>query len=254
MGIKVIKINNDPVPDWKIHNVSTKSVYPKGIFYFKNKYSIRSTEGIISSNNEQIPIQLLDPHAIARDKQKYRYIHIFQVNIRPLAFKGVNGSISLFLRDKRLLDFNGSLLNVPQSSEIDDPFNFFPNFMVSLQEIDILHHLTLTVKFHDLQMIENCYPLALMYKIHYKWIGDQPTPTAKSSGPGIETIFRQTNMRSPNDMTIIIIKRSDIQFPEDFNLHNEIPEEQGYNSHGWINIPGGRIQIQFPQRNFGESS
>ncbi|KAK2635276.1 hypothetical protein Ddye_030068 [Dipteronia dyeriana] len=52
-------------------------------------------------------------------------------------------------------------------------------------------------------------------------------------------------MRIPDDMTPRIIKRSDIQFPE-----VEIPEQQGNNSPGWINIPGGRIQIQFPQRNF----
>lgn len=118
--------------------------------------------------------------------------------------------------------------------------------MVSLEEIDILHHLILKVKFHDLQMKDNCYPLELIYKIHYKWIREPTTPAAKSYGPGIETIFHQTNMRSPNDMTPRIIKRSDIQFPED-----EIPEQEGNNSPGWINIPRGRIQIQFPQRNLG---
>ncbi|KAL5761195.1 hypothetical protein ACOSP7_019720 [Xanthoceras sorbifolium] len=130
---------------------------------------------------------------------------------------------------------------------------FFPNFMVSLQEIDILHHLTLAVKFHDLQMVENCYPLALIYKIHYKWIRHPVNPTAKSYGPGIETIFRQKNMRSPNDMTPRIIKGSDIQFPENWNLQDEIPEEQEQNSPEFIQVSVG-IQIQFPQRNFLLSS
>ncbi|KAL5828186.1 hypothetical protein ACOSQ4_019983 [Xanthoceras sorbifolium] len=239
------------MPDWNIDSVSKKSVYPKGIFYFKNKYYIQTTSGSISSNNEQVSIQLLDPHIIARHKQKYRYIHVglVQVHVTPYGPRGINGSISLFLRDKRLLDFSDSLLNVPESSKANDPLNFFPNFMVSLQEIDILHHLSLRVKFQDLQMVENCIPLGLVYRVYYKWMRDQ-NPVAKTYGPGIEIIFSQTNMRSPNDLTPRIIKRSDIQLPEGWNFQDENPEEQKHNSPRFIQVSGCTVQLELPRRKF----
>ncbi|KAK2635284.1 hypothetical protein Ddye_030076 [Dipteronia dyeriana] len=238
-----------PVPDWKIDHNSKKSEYPKGVFHFKNKYCIQTTGGVISSNNEQISIQLLDPLVISKHKHKYTYLHIglVQVYVMPLAFRGVNGSISLFLKDKRLFDFNESFLNVPHSTEFHDPVNFFPNFMVSLKEIDILHHLTLNVKFHDLGMKANCYPLSLTYKIHYKWMRNEMNPEAKGYGPGIEIVFRQTNMRSPNDLTPRIIKKSDIQFPEGWNVQDGVTEEQEHNSPRFIHVSGAKVKLEFPK-------
>ncbi|KAH7571086.1 hypothetical protein JRO89_XS05G0251500 [Xanthoceras sorbifolium] len=242
-----------PVPDWEIiRHDSKKSENLKGVFrcfHFGNKYCIQTTEGSISSNNEQISIQLLDPLVIARNKQKYRYMHIglIQVYVEPL-LQGVNGSISLFMRDKRLIDFSDSFLNVPYSTKLNDPINFFPNFMVSLEDIDILHHLTLNVKFRNLQMEANRRPLHLTYKIHYKWTRDKTNPAAKGYGPGIEIVFSHTNMKSPNDLTPRIIKRSDVQFPEGWNVQDGIPEEQEHNSPRFIYVQGhSSIKLEFPK-------
>ncbi|KAH7571088.1 hypothetical protein JRO89_XS05G0251700 [Xanthoceras sorbifolium] len=250
MGIKVIKVNNDPVPDWKIHKVKKASVYPKGIFNFKNKYSVQTTTGDISSTNEKISIPLLDPHAIAKHKQKYRYVHIglLQVYVRPLPYSGINGSISLFLKDKRLFDFNDTFLNVPQASELNDPFNFFPNFMVSLEEIDVLHHLTLNVKLHNLSRQENKFVLSLISKVHYKWMRDQVSPTAKSYGPGIEIVFRQRNMISPKDLTPKTIKRSDLEFPEGWDVQDENPEEQEHYSPRFAYVSAWKVKLEFPRK------
>ncbi|KAL5830525.1 hypothetical protein ACOSQ3_019993 [Xanthoceras sorbifolium] len=247
-----VPLSARPVPDWRItRQNSKKSENSKGVFrcfHFGNKHCIQTTEGDISSNNEQISIQLLDPLVIARNKQKYRYIHIglIQVYVKPQD-EGVGGSISLFMRDKRLLDFNDSVLNVPYSTELNDPINFFPNFMVSLEDIDILHHLTLNVKFRDLQMEANRWPLELTYKIHYKWTRDKMNPAAKGYGPGIEIVFHHTNMRSPNDLTPRIIKRSDVQFPEGWNVQDGIPEEQENNSPRFIFVPFSDVKLEFPK-------
>ncbi|KAH7571090.1 hypothetical protein JRO89_XS05G0252000 [Xanthoceras sorbifolium] len=201
MSIKVIRINNDPIPDWKIHKVSKESVYPKGIFNFKNKYSVQTTAGDISSTNEKISIPLLDPHAIAKHKQKYRYVHIglLQVYVTPLMFRGINGSISLFLKDKRLFDFSDTFLNVPQA-------------------------------------------------IHYKWMRDQVNPAAKSYGPGIEIVFRQRNMISPKDLTPKTIKRSDLEFPEGWDVQDENPEEQEHNSPRFVHISSMNVKLEFPRK------
>ncbi|KAI9169107.1 hypothetical protein LWI28_007049 [Acer negundo] len=249
MRIKVITVNNDPLPDWKIHKVSKESVYPKGIFNFKNKYSVQITTGDISSNNEKISIPLLDPHAIAKHKHKYRYVHIglVQVYVTPLMYSGINGSISLFLKDKRLFDFNDTFLNVPQASEMNDPFNFFPNLMVSLEEVDVLHHLTLNVKFHNHYLESNKFVLSLICKVHYKWMRDQMNPgAAKSYGPGIEKVFRTRNMRSPKDLAPKTIKRSDLQFPEGWNVQDEIPEEHERNSLRFVHVSGRKVKLEFP--------
>ncbi|TXG57291.1 hypothetical protein EZV62_018604 [Acer yangbiense] len=253
MSIKLVfkPLIPDPVPDWKIDEVSKESVYPKGIFNLKKKYSIQTTKGNISSNNEKVSIPLLDPLVIAKHKQKYRYVHIglVQVFITPLVSSGVNGSISLFLKDKRLFDFSDSFLNVPQASEIQDPINFFPNLMVSLEEIDVLHHLTLNVKFHNLQVEEDYkFVLSLTSKVYYKWMRDQVKPGAKGYGPGIEIVFDQRNMRSPKDLTPKTIKRSDLQFPEGWNVQDEIPDEHQHNSPRFVHLPSGRFKLEFPQQ------
>ncbi|KAK0584833.1 hypothetical protein LWI29_019407 [Acer saccharum] len=241
----------DPVPDWKIEEDSKESVYPKGIFNFKKKYSIQTTKGRISPNNEKVSIPLLDPLVIAKHKQKYRYVHIglVQVFVTPLVHSGVNGSISLFLKDKRLFDFSDSFLNIPQASEIEDPINFFPNLMVSLEEIDVLHHLTLNVKFHNLLLEENYkFVLSLTSKVYYKWMRDQVKPAAKGYGPGIEIVFDQRNMRSSKDLTPKTIKRSDLQFPEGWNVQDETPEDHQHNSPRFVHLPSGRFKLEFPQQ------
>ncbi|KAK0574262.1 hypothetical protein LWI29_016356 [Acer saccharum] len=251
MRTKVITVKNQPLPDWKIHKVSKESVYPNGIFNFKNKYSVQTTTGDISANNEKISIPLLDPHAIAKHKQKYRYVHIglVQAYARPIEYSGVNGSISLFLKDKRLFDFNDTFVNVPQASEINDPFNFFPNLMVSLEEVDVLHHLTLNVKLHNRYRESNKFVLSLICKVHYKWMRDQVNPgAAKNYGPGIEKVFRTRNMRSPKDLTPKTIKRSDLQFPEGWNVQDEIPEEHESNSPRFVYVSCRKVKLEFPRQ------
>ncbi|KAH7571087.1 hypothetical protein JRO89_XS05G0251600 [Xanthoceras sorbifolium] len=192
MSFKVIIGSNSqqyPKPDWRIQQVSNESVYPKGIFNFKKQYSIQTTTGRISSNNEKVSIPLLDSNVIGKHKHKHRYVHIglVQVYVTPLISTGINGSVSLFLKDKRLFDFSDSILNVPQASEIDDPINFYPNIMVSFEEIDVLHHLTLNVKLGGLEEEGNNFVLSLITKVHYKWMRDQVIKSAtKCYGPGIE--------------------------------------------------------------------
>ncbi|KAK2635277.1 hypothetical protein Ddye_030069 [Dipteronia dyeriana] len=255
MSITLIRLNNDPVPDWKIQEISNESVYPKGIFNFKKKkYSIQTTTGLISSNNEKVSISLLDPHVLAKHKQKFRYLHVglVQVYFKPLVPKGINGSVSLFLKDKRLFDFSDSFLNIPQASEINDPFNFFPNIMVSLEEIGVLHHLTLNVKIDDLQMKGNNFVLKLVFKVHYKWIRDQVKPAANSYrpyGPGIGIAFCEKNLRTPNDLAPRIIKRSDLQFPQGWNVQDENPEEQEHNLPRFVHLSGrNKVKLEFPRQ------
>ncbi|KAL5830529.1 hypothetical protein ACOSQ3_019997 [Xanthoceras sorbifolium] len=254
MSFKVIIGSNSqqyPKPDWRIQQVSNESVYPKGIFNFKKQYSIQTTTGRISSNNEKVSIPLLDSNVIAKHKHKHRYVHIglVQVYVTPLISTGINGSVSLFLKDKRLFDFSDSFLNVPQASEIDDPINFYPNIMVSFEEIDVLHHLTLNVKLGGLEEEGNNFVLSLITKVHYKWMRDQVIKSAtKCYGPGIEVAFRERNMRTPEDLNPRIIKRSDLQFPEDWNVKDEIPEEEEHNSPRFVHVSGRKVKLEFPRQ------
>ncbi|KAL5761186.1 hypothetical protein ACOSP7_019710 [Xanthoceras sorbifolium] len=236
------------MPDWRIQQVSNESVYPKGIFNFKKQYSIQTTEGRISSNTEKVSIPLLDSHVIAKHKHKHRYVHIglVQVYVKPIIYKEINGSISLFLKDKRLFNFSDSFLNVPQASELDDPINFYPNIMVSFEEIEVLHHLTLNVELGNFEVEGYNFVLQLVTKVYYKWMRDQVKPATKCYGPGIEIASRERNMRTPEDLNPRIIKRSDLQFPEDWNVQDEIPEEEERNSPLFVHFSGRGVKLEFP--------
>jgi len=83
------------------------------------------TIGMIKSNS-------IESHL----KANYHFMHIglVQAAIKPLLKTGVNASIYLALRDKRLCHYKSSLLAAIQTNVCKRPifFNCYPNFMVDL--------------------------------------------------------------------------------------------------------------------------
>lgn len=126
---------------WKLRTILKQEIHEAIIFNIRKNYSIKTTEGTILLHKKHEPNQLLDPQYIFEHGQKYEY---FQVGIVQVGVKALNSqhddigstSILLCLRDKRILDFNVSLLSVLQSSLADGPvhFNYYPNLKVSLQD------------------------------------------------------------------------------------------------------------------------
>lgn len=214
---------------WKLPKVSKKKVYQKGMFEFKKNYSIQTTERIISLNNKLESIRLFDQQAIKRYREGYKYVHVglVQVGVKPLTREGFNTSILLCLRDKRLLDFNQSLLGVLQSSLDDGPvyFNCYPNIMFFLQDPNVWNSLALNFRLQNLEMNETSFPVVLIYRVYFKCLIDPFHTAAKKSSSFDKTLIFQTNIKRPGADVPRIIKWSEVQFPEEWKVQEENPPE-----------------------------
>lgn len=95
----------------------------------------------------------------------YLHMGLVQVGIKPL-IKGLNTSV---LRVYRNLNYEQSIHSTVETSLCSGPIHFsYPNFSVSLQDINILKTLTLQIKTRNSNIAGGSIPLALAYMVYYK--------------------------------------------------------------------------------------
>ena len=137
-------------------------------------YTIKTVERTYSLFNEYETIQLFSIDSIKQHREKYAFLHVglIQVAIKPLTREALNTSVLLCLRDHRHLRFNDSLLGMMETSLHNGPvyFNFYPNFAFSLSDRNIMDALTLNLKIDGYYMKEGLEPLAIIYRIYYKYM------------------------------------------------------------------------------------
>ncbi|KAJ0039084.1 hypothetical protein Pint_22066 [Pistacia integerrima] len=232
--------------NWDLPKVSKQEIYETktSIFNFKKDHSIKTTEDTILLPHSQQPIQLFNPQAIQKHRKKYKFLHIglVQVGVKSLSHEVNDTSILLCLRDKRMLDFDSSILSVLEYPLADGPvhFNYYPNIMLSLEDQNILHVLSLYIKFNNLEIQGTSFPFVLMYRVHYKCMPNPINPAAKKSSRMGETLFHQTKVRSPNISRFTTMTWSDVKFPEEWKLRDENPpESQEYTSPPKREFQGG---------------
>ncbi|KAG5600213.1 hypothetical protein H5410_031583 [Solanum commersonii] len=92
------------------------------------------------------------------------------IGTKPLSREGLDISVLICLRVSRFLDFNDSLLGIVETNLRSGPIYFdrFPNFTVSLKDIDILDSFTLNVKTFNYKTKIGSLPVTIIYGIHYK--------------------------------------------------------------------------------------
>ncbi|KAJ4709854.1 MP domain-containing protein [Melia azedarach] len=253
----------DHFQNWELPKISKKEIYHTSIFNFKKDDSIKTTEGTVLLNNKQKSIQLLQSSTIQhlRFDSTFRYLHLglVQVGIKPLTREVRDTAVLLCLRDNRFLDFNASLLSVLESSLAEGPvhFNYFPNFMVSLEDQNILSVLTLNIKFQNLEMEDTSFPFLLMCRICYKCMRNSGNPAAKKSSPIDRTTFYQTHIRTPNKIVSRNIKWCDVQFPEEWKIREVTPRETrqyGFTRRLGLHVQSVEIDNRYPPEDGGESS
>ncbi|KAJ0038877.1 hypothetical protein Pint_22054 [Pistacia integerrima] len=245
--------------DWDLPKVSKQEIYEtKTIFNFKKDHSFKTIEDTILLPHGQQPIQLFNPEAIEKHEEKYKFLHIglVQVGVRHLSREDHDTSVLLCLRDKRILDFDSSILSVLESTLADGPvhFDYYPNMIVSLEDPKILQVLSLYIKFNNLEIQGATFPFVLMYRIHYKCMQNPVNSGAKETSRVGQTLFKQTKVKRPvrvfsgNSTTgrtripVVskMIKWSDVQFPEEWKFRDENPpESQEYTSPPRIEFQGG---------------
>ena len=106
------KIQND-LDDWKLPKVSNQEIYKKRTFKFFTNYTIRISEMLISLEQDEEVIRLLDSKSIDKHKKDgYNFIHfgMIQVVAKPLTRLGLNTSIVMCLRDNRHLNYRDSII------------------------------------------------------------------------------------------------------------------------------------------------
>ncbi|KAJ4709855.1 MP domain-containing protein [Melia azedarach] len=161
-----------------------------------------------------------------RSYRKFKFLHLglVQVGIKPLTREIRDASVLLCLRDGRFLNFNDSLLSVLESRLAEGPvhFNYFPNFMVYLQDKNISSVLKLNVKFENLEMEDTSFPFLLMYRICCKCMPNSGNPAAKKSSPTDRTTFYQRLIRTQDKIVSRTIIWRDVQFPEEWKIR-EVP-------------------------------
>lgn len=116
-------------------------------------------------------IKLLNPKVVEKYSRKYQYLHfgLVQIDAKPLSREVIETSLLLFLRDTRFLDLNESLLGMVETSLWSGPiFDCFPNFTVSLKDLNILDSLTLNVKTSNYKIKIVFLPVEIIYRIQYK--------------------------------------------------------------------------------------
>ena len=160
---------------WNIPTEKTDKIHRQSSFSklsFMTDYTIKTVERTYSLFNEYETIQLFSTDSINQHREKYAFLHVglVQVAIKPLTREALNKSVFLCLRDDRHLRFNDSLLGMMETSLHNGPvyFNCYPNFALSLFDINIMDALTLNIKIDGYYMEECSEPLANIYRIHYK--------------------------------------------------------------------------------------
>ncbi|KAG5577340.1 hypothetical protein H5410_057474, partial [Solanum commersonii] len=155
-------------------------------------YHISTIEQTIPLESDHVDIKLLNPKALEKYSRKYNYLHfgLVQIVVKPLSRKGLDTSLLLCLRDSRFLGFNNSLLGMVETSLCSGPifFDCFPNFTVSLKDINILDSLTLNVKTSNYKTKIGSLPVAIIYRIQYKGMSSAFNTGAMRSSYKGETI------------------------------------------------------------------
>ena len=79
------KIQND-LDDWKLPKVPNQKIYKEWTFNFFTDYTIRTSEMLVSLEQDDQVIRLLDSKSVEKHKRDYNFIHfgMIQVAAKPL--------------------------------------------------------------------------------------------------------------------------------------------------------------------------
>ena len=114
-------------------------------------------------------IKLLVSADIDRYNKDFKFLHIglTQVAVKPLFRKGLNIPICLILRDVRLLNFDDSLLDILENNLANGPvyFNCYPNFLVDIDDANLIDTLTLNVKTKNMNSKIDTREIVVIYRL-----------------------------------------------------------------------------------------
>ncbi|KAK2661284.1 hypothetical protein Ddye_007817 [Dipteronia dyeriana] len=234
--------------NWQLPNIQQNSIYKKKLLDFRTLLDQKTKEINVKFQNNTFSTNLLNKNSLTHyNKIGFNYLHIgsVQVGVKPLSKIGLNNSLLIVLRDKRITDYKESILGMAETSLTYGPiyFQVYPKFTIALNTDEHKEKcLVIDIQTHNYKILEKNSPYKLVYRVHYRVLTSGLIPSyIPPSVPAGQTICFNASP-SVNVLVPVPVKWENIKFPDDWvkekvnqpsykphmrNLHDCVTEQDG---------------------------
>ncbi|KAK3212823.1 hypothetical protein Dsin_017529 [Dipteronia sinensis] len=164
--------NDKDLNNWQLPDIQKSSIYKKkNILDFRTLLGQKTKEINVKFQHNTFSANLLNKNSLNHYcKIGYNDLHIgsVQIGIKPLSNIGINNSLLVVLRDKRITDYKESILRIAETTLTYGSIYFqcYPNFTIAL---NIDEHkekcLVIDIQTHNYKFIERSSPYKLVYRV-----------------------------------------------------------------------------------------
>ncbi|KAK0583144.1 hypothetical protein LWI29_033779 [Acer saccharum] len=209
--------------NWQLPNIQQYSIYRKSrTLDFRSILGQKTKEINVKFHNNTFSTNLLNKNSLNHyHKIGYNDLHIgsVQIGLKPLAKIGLNNSILVVLRDKRITNYKESILGIAETSLTYGPIYFqcYPNFTIALNLDEHKEKcLAIDIQTHNYQFLRGSSPYKLIYRIHYRVLTTGLIPSyIPPVVPAGQTICYNA-CPTVNLMVPTPVRWEDINFPENW--------------------------------------
>ncbi|KAK2635385.1 hypothetical protein Ddye_030177 [Dipteronia dyeriana] len=234
--------------NWQLPNIQQNSIYKKKLLDFRTLLGQKTKEINIKFQNNTFSTNLLNKNSLTHyNKIGFNDLHIgsVQVGVKPLSKFGLNNSLLIVLRDKRITDYKESILGMTETSLTYGPFYFqvYPSFTIALNTDEHKEKcLVIDIQTHNYKFLEKSSSYKLVYRVHYRVLTSGLIPSyIPPSVPAGQTICFNASP-SVNVLVPVPVKWENIKLPDDWvkekvdqpsykppmrNLHDCVTEQDG---------------------------
>ncbi|KAK2651735.1 hypothetical protein Ddye_011591 [Dipteronia dyeriana] len=111
--------NDKDLINWQFPNIQQSNIYKKKLLDFKTFLHQKTKEVNVKFQNSTFTTNLLNKNSLNHyNKIGFNDLHIgsVQVGIKPLSKIGLNNSLLIVLRDKRITNYEESILGMDETS------------------------------------------------------------------------------------------------------------------------------------------
>ena len=244
--------------NWQLPNIQQYSIYRKSrTLDFRTLLGQKTKEINVKFHNNSFSTNLLNKNSLNHyHKLGYNDLHIgsVQIGLKPLAKIGLNNSLLVVLRDKRITNYKESILGIAETSLTYGPIYFqcYPNFTIALNSDEHKEKcLVIDIQTHNYQFLKGSSPYKLIYRIHYRVLTTGLIPSyIPPVIPAGQTICYNA-CPTVNLMVPTPVKWEDINFPETWlKEHADHPTYRPpmRNLRDCISDQDGTLRISFRDR------
>ncbi|KAK2644993.1 hypothetical protein Ddye_020188 [Dipteronia dyeriana] len=147
------------------------------------------------------------------------HIGSVQVGIKPLSKIGLNNSLLIVLRDKRITDYKEFIIGMVETTLTYGPIYFqcYPNFSIALNTDEHKEiYLVIDIQTHNYKFLERSSPYKLVDRIHYRVLISSLIPSfIPPSIPTDQTICFNASP-SVNVLVPVPVKWENVNFLDDW--------------------------------------